>query len=55
MNKKTRSMMHVWRRRREESGKDAPETIPSDVLGSYTGTPIIPGSDEKPVQDADDL
>lgn len=29
------------------------EDIPTDVLGSYTGTPENPY--EKPVQDADDL
>ena len=27
----------------------------SDVLGSYTGVPLVGGPDEQPVQDADDL
>ena len=27
----------------------------SDVLGSYTGVPLVGGRDEVPVQDADDL
>ena len=27
----------------------------SDVLGSYTGVPLVGGEDEVPVQDADDL
>ena len=27
----------------------------SDVLGSYTGVPLIGDADEVPVQDADDL
>lgn len=29
--------------------------VSSDVLGSYTGVPLIGGEDEVPVQDADDL
>lgn len=29
--------------------------VNSDVLGSYTGVPLIGGEDEVPVQDADDL
>ena len=29
--------------------------VNSDVLGSYTGVPLIGGKDEVPVQDADDL
>ena len=47
---------------KKKSGKhEAPEStlkqegksdIPSDVLGSYTGTPVDNG---KPIQDADDL
>ena len=29
--------------------------VNSDVLGSYTGVPLVGGADEVPVQDADDL
>ena len=44
-NKPTEKALEIT----ENSNKD---NIPSDVNGSYTGTPL---KGEKPVQDADDL
>lgn len=55
MHRKSRATVHVWRRRRAGAAPKSPEAIPSDVLGSYTGTPETADGDQVPVQDADDL
>ena len=49
-NKKTEQKLKEMEQFAASAGR-----VNSDVLGSYTGVPLIGGEDEVPVQDADDL
>ncbi len=54
MKRRLPRTIRTWQRKgREERGEQEPK-IPSDVQGSYTGTPLEE-EDSQPVQDADDL
>lgn len=50
-NRKNR--MEPFPKKKNERGYEQEEDFPSDVEGSYTGTPLE--GDDRPVQDADDL
>lgn len=49
-NKKTEQKLKEMEQFAASAGR-----VNSDVLGSYTGVPLIGEKDEVPVQDADDL
>lgn len=52
INKRIKRKMHFPPRAERLTDFETSEEIPTDVLGSYTGSPE---DGEKPVQDADDL
>lgn len=55
MKRRLPRVIRTWQRKSREEREESEEApIPSDVQGSYTGTPLEEG-DDRPVQDADDL
>ena len=55
MKRRLPRVIRTWQRKGREEREESEEApIPSDVQGSYTGTPLEEG-DDRPVQDADDL